>query len=243
VRSIEYEKLAQVEHRMWWFRGLHENLIAAFHRRRPKRSHGVILDAGCGTGGFLYKLAQVLPEYTLVGLDVDKTACEMSAKSGQLVCLGDANGLPFTDGCLAAIFSADMLCHDGVNQKQALQSFYRCLRSGGLLVLNLPAYPWLRSGHDQAVHNVRRYTCQDIRELLTAARFVDVKTTHWNTVLFPLMIIHRMLSFKSENSDVRFYARPVETIFRAIMRFETFILSRGLHLPFGGSIIATAMKK
>jgi SAM-dependent methyltransferase len=243
VRSIEYEKLAQVEHHMWWFRGLHENLVLAFHQRRPKRPHGVILDAGCGTGGFLYKLAQVLPEYTLLGLDVDKTACGIAAKSGQLVCLGSANSLPFSDACLAAIFSADMLNHDGVNQKQTLQNFYRCLQPEGILVLNLPAYPWLCSSHDQAVHNVRRYTCQDVQKLLMAAGFVDVKTTHWNTVLFPLMIMHRMLSLKSDDSDVRLYARPVETIFRTIMRFETFILSRGLRLAFGGSIIATAIKK
>jgi SAM-dependent methyltransferase len=228
---------------MWWFRGLHENLFVAFHQRQPKRRQAVILDAGCGTGGFLYKLAQVLPEYTLVGLDVDKTACEIAAKSGQLVCLGSVNCLPFSDACFTAIFSADLLNHDGVNQKQALQNFNRCLQPEGILVLNLPAYPWLCSSHDRAVYNVRRYTCRVIRELLSAADFVDVKMTHWNTVLFPLMTIHRVLSLKSEDSDVRLYAKPVETLFRTIMRFETFFLSRGLHLPFGGSIIATAIKK
>jgi ubiquinone/menaquinone biosynthesis C-methylase UbiE len=179
----------------------------------------------------------------LLGLDVNKTACEIAAKSGQLVCLGSANSLPFSDACLAAIFSADLLNHDGVNQEQALQNFYRCLQPEGILILNLPAYPWLCSSHDRAVHNVRRYTCQDVRELLMAVGFLDVKTTHWNTILFPLMIVHRMLSFKSDDSDVRLYAGPVETIFRAIMRFETFILNHGLHLPFGGSILATAIKK
>jgi ubiquinone/menaquinone biosynthesis C-methylase UbiE len=243
VRSIEYEKLAQVEHQMWWFCGLHENLVSAFHQRHPKRRHGFILDAGCGTGGFLHRVARDLPEYTLLGLDVDKTACEIAAKSGQMVCLGSANFLPFSDACLAAIFSADMLNHDGVNQRQSLQNFYRCLQPEGILVLNLPAYPWLRSSHDRAVHNVRRYNCQDVRELLMVAGFVDVKTTHWNTVLFPLMIMHRLLFSKSDDSDVRLYARPIATIFRTIMRFETFILSRGLQFPFGGSIIATAIKK
>jgi len=93
------------------------------------------------------------------------------------------------------------------------------------------------------VHNVRRYTSKDIRELLMAAGFVDVETTYWNTILFPLIVLHRVLSSKTDDSDVRFYARPVETIFRTIMRFETFILSRGLSPPYGGSVIATAIKK
>jgi SAM-dependent methyltransferase len=242
VRSIEYEKLAQVEHRMWWFFGLHANLVSAFHRRRLKRPQGVILDAGCGTGGLLYRLAQDLPEYTLLGLDVDIAACKIARKNGQLVCLGSANSLPLPDACLAAIFSADMLNHRGVNQKLALQNFYRCLQPEGILVLNLPAYPWLCSGHDQAVHNVRRYTCRGIRELLMTTGFVGIHITYWNTILFPLMIMHRMLSLKSEDSDVRLYARPVETICRAIMRFESFMLSHGLRLPYGGSIIATAIK-
>jgi SAM-dependent methyltransferase len=242
MRSVEYEKLAQVEHQIWWFRGLHANLVSEFHQRRSKRS-GIILDAGCGTGGFLYRLAEALPEYTVLGLDVDKKAREITAKSGQLVCLGSANSLPFSDACLAAIFSADMLCHCDVDQNQTLQNCYRCLQPEGIIVLNLPAYPWLRSGHDLAVDNVRRYTCQDIRTLLKAVGFVDVKITHWNTVLFPLMVMHRMLSLKSDASDVRLYARPVETVFRAIMRFENFILSRGLRLPYGGSIIASAIKK
>jgi SAM-dependent methyltransferase len=228
---------------MWWFRGLHENLISAFHQRHPQQPHGVILDAGCGTGGFLYRLGQVLRGYTLLGLDVDKTACEITRKNGQLVCLGSAGSLPFPDACLAAIFSADMLNHGRVNQKQALQNFYRCLQLEGILVLNLPAYPWLLSGHDRAVHNVRRYTCKDVRMLLMEVGFVDVKTTHWNTVLFPLMVMHRLLSVKLGHSDVRLFAKPVETIFHAIMRFETFILSSGLRLPYGGSILATAIKK
>jgi ubiquinone/menaquinone biosynthesis C-methylase UbiE len=228
---------------MWWFRGLHENLVSAFHQRRPKWPHGFILDAGCGTGGFLYRLAQVLPGYTLLGLDVEKTACEIARKNGQLVCLGSGSSLPFPDACLAAIFSADMLNHAGVEQKQTLLNFYRCLQPEGILVLNLPAYPWLLSGHDRAVHNVRRYTRRDVRTLLMEVGFVDVKTIHWNSILFPLMVMRRLLSLKSNDSDVKLYPRLVETIFRAIMRFETFSLSHGMRFPYGGSIIATAIKK
>jgi len=56
---------AQVERHMCWFRGLHDNLVLAFHERHPCG----ILDAGCGTGGFLYRRAQVLPEYTIARIE------------------------------------------------------------------------------------------------------------------------------------------------------------------------------
>jgi hypothetical protein len=79
--------------------------------------------------------------------------------------------------------------------------------------------------------------------LLKEIGFADIKTTYWNTVLLPLMVIHRLLSLKSPDSDVRLFARPVEMIFRKIMRFETFMLNRGLRFPYGGSIIASAIKE
>jgi hypothetical protein len=41
------------------------------------------------------------------------------------------------------------------------------------------------------VHNVRRYASKNIRKLLMATGFMDVKTTYWNTILFPLMVLHR----------------------------------------------------
>jgi SAM-dependent methyltransferase len=244
VRALEYEKLNQVEDHMWWFGGLHDNLITAFRRRRLKPCAGIILDAGCGTGGLLRKLVEFLPEFIAIGLDVDEMACQMAyAKSGQTVCAGNANCLPFSEASVCAIFSADILGHDGIDQRLALQGFHRCLQPEGILVLNLPAYQWLVSRHDRAVCNMRRYTGKRIRELLIAVGFVDVQITYWNTVLFPLMVVHRMFPSRADDSDVRLYPRPVEKTFRKIMHFENFLLSRGLKLPYGGSVIATAVKK
>jgi SAM-dependent methyltransferase len=244
VRPLEYKKLNEVEDHMWWFAGLHENLITVFNRARVKTLPGIALDVGCGTGGLLRKLAQLLPQLALIGIDLNEMACTIArAKSGQSVCLGTTNCLPFREASFAAIFSADVLGHTDVDQKRALHSYHRCLQSEGILVLNLPAYQWLLSGHDRAVHNVRRYTRKRIRDLLIAAGFVGVETTYWNTFLFPLMLLHRLLSSMAEDSDVNFYPRPVEIVFRKIMAFENFLLSRGLTLPFGGSVIATATRK
>ena len=50
---IEYEKMHAVEDRMWWYHGLHANLLTAFARTGRARAGLRVLDAGCGTGGFL----------------------------------------------------------------------------------------------------------------------------------------------------------------------------------------------
>ncbi len=71
------------------------------------------------------------------------------------------------------------------------RQFHRCLADNGLLVVNVPAYSWMLSAHDAAVHNVRRYTAKGLIRLLEAAGFRMVYATYWNAVLFPLMVITR----------------------------------------------------
>jgi SAM-dependent methyltransferase len=239
----EYEKLHAVEDEMWWFHGMHANLLTEFRRRRPALP-GKVLDAGCGTGGFLAKLARALPGWSTIGLDADSGACRLARdKSGRPVACGSANLLPFADGSLAAIFSADVLCHRNVDEAATLAGFHRSLARDGLLVLNLPAYQWLLSEHDHAVHNVRRYTARRIRRLLRRAGFAGIRTTYWNSVLFPLMVARRLVGSRPSVSDVMHFPLPIELAFRGIMRFETMLIGRGLVLPYGGSILATALKQ
>ena len=202
------------------------------------------MDAGCGTGGFLAQLAACYPNRTLFGLDVDQLACQRAAaKSALPVCSGSINALPFREGVFAAVFSADVLCHGAVDERSAMLQFRRCLMDDGWLVVNVPAYGWMLSRHDAAVHNVRRYTAAGLRRLLEAFNFRVIYSTYWNAVLFPLMVITRkFLPRRSATSDVIEYPRLVDALCRGATAFETSLLRRGWRLPFGGSIIAIATK-
>ena len=152
-----------------------------------------VLDAGCGTGGLLRILDHVMPRFFVLGLDADEGACVSARmKSRSPVCVGSVNALPFNENTFTAIVIADVLGHRSVDDAQALLNFYRCLASGGTLVVNLPAYQWLFSAHDRAVYTSRRYTRARLHELLRAAGFTRVRTTYWNTFLFPLMVSRRM---------------------------------------------------
>jgi SAM-dependent methyltransferase len=246
VDRLEYEKLDQAEDRMWWFAALHRNLLM-FASRLPVRTADLpILDAGCGTGGFLVRLARRYPERAMLGLDVDGLACARAAvKSARPVCAGSINELPIADGALAAIFSADVLCHDGVNECRALRQFHRCLAEDGRLILNLPAYRWMLSRHDAAVCNARRYTASGLRRLLQASGFHPIYVSYWNILLFPLMVITRKLFPANPKvaSDVRPYPRAIDVLCRAAMGIEAALLRAGVRFPFGGSIIAVAVRR
>jgi SAM-dependent methyltransferase len=244
MERAEYDKLDRSEDRMWWFAALHANLLAVYRRAlRPERA-GAILDAGCGTGGLLRRLAAQFAESPVSGLDADPLACARAREKSWLpICAGSVNALPFADAAFAAIFSADVLCHRRVDDERALAQFHRCLAPEGVVVLNLPAYRWMLSRHDEAVHNARRYTRSSAIALLCAAGFRPVFVGYWNMLLFPLMVMTRKLLPAGGGDDVKIYPRPVETLCRAATGLERLLLRRGIALPFGGSVLAVAVKE
>jgi SAM-dependent methyltransferase len=246
---------------MWWFAALHANLALLYARMGGRAAGRRLLDAGCGTGGLLARLSATLPDGDapnggmpnggmpngeMIGLDADHFACERArAKSGYPVCAGSVNALPFADGAFGAIVSADVLCHDGVDEQAALAQFHRVLCDRGILILNLPAYDWLMSAHDRAVANVRRYTRRRVLRLLEGAGFRPLFASYWNTFLFPLMVLTRKLlpSGGAPASDVRLQPPAIEALCRAATGLEHALLGRLWRLPFGGSVIAVAAKR
>lgn len=224
---------------MWWYRALHAELLVALEAaptiRRP------VLDAGCGTGGFLRRLAASLPAQPRVGVELMEPAARLAAARGAgAVCVGSVNALPVADASVGALVSADVLCHGQVDQQAALAEFHRVLAPGGVLVLNLPAFRWMESAHDRAVHNTRRYTRPQVEAMLRQAGFRIARVRYWNSLLFPLMVLQRkVLARNAAASDVHLLPAPVVAVFRAITAIERALR---LRLPFGGSVLAVAHK-
>jgi SAM-dependent methyltransferase len=237
----EYQRLAAVEERGWWFRGLHANLIRAWQRRNTV-ADAVVFDAGCGTGGLLTQLGEAAPSARRFGLEFDPGAAETARdKSGATLIVGSVLAPPLAAQSCDAIFSADVLCHRGVEPAAALAALAPCLKPRGLILLNLPAYRWLFSGHDLAVDNVRRFGAGEIRELLRDAGFAEIRIAYWNSLLFPLMVAQRLIH-RDAKSAVELLPPFVERLFGAILACEHGLAACGLRLPFGGSILASAVK-
>lgn len=242
MERAEYERLAAVEGRGWWFRGLHGNLIAAWRRAAQPNSDLALLDAGCGTGGFLSRLKRVLPQARCVGVELDPLAAATArAGSGTAIAVASITALPFAPGSFDAVFSADVLCHRGVEPAPALANIRACLKPGGVVVLNLPAYRWLFSNHDRAVDNVRRFAGNEVRALLRDGGYARIRIGYWNSLLFPLMVAQRLVR-RNRTSDVAFLPEPIEYLFRAVVALEAWLDAHGLRFPFGGSILATAVR-
>jgi len=80
---------------------------------------------------------------------------------------------------------------------------------------------------------------------MEAAGFVRIRTSYWNTLLFPLMVARRKLAGGGA-SDVALLPQPLEWLLAAVAAGESRLLARlfawGLRLPFGGSILAAGVR-
>lgn len=242
MEPAEYRKMAETEDAMWFYRALHAHIEWGL-MRNPMVPDARILDAGCGTGGLIRRLASARPGWRWTGVDVEPLACALARErtTGAIV-EARVEQLPFPDGSFDAVVAADVLFHVD-DEAAALREFRRVLLPGGRLVVNVPAHPWLWSYHDVATHARRRYERGELLRKIAAAGFTGGEATHWNLIPLPLMVVRRKLwPAPTSGSDVHRYPRTIEALFRAMMAWERWWLRRGLRLPLGSSILATARK-
>ena len=237
VEAHEYDLMDGAEQAMWWYRAMHA------HASEAVPAGSKLLDAGCGTGGFLARLAGSAPD--AVGLEYNPGAAARAAvKSGRPVVAGSVNTLPFADASFRAVASLDVLCHAGAEPAAMLAELRRVLAPGGRLVLNLPALPWLSSAHDARVHGVRRYTRAGIEADLAAAGFTAPCARYWNSLLLPLMILQRKVlhAKPGASSDVGTFSPWLDASLFAVTRIEHAMMRAGIRFPVGGSLIVTATR-
>lgn len=242
METDEYLKLAEVEDRMWYFRSLHGRLHEAVDKGLNLSRSIHLLDAGCGTGGFLQRLRAWEPQWQTRGLDLSPLACELARKRGHEVSEGSVTALPFQNEAFDAITCGDVLYHL-LEHGKALEEFRRCLRRGGIVAINVPAYRWLWSYHDERVHSKHRFTRRELFDLVRRAGLSPVFSTYWNTIAFPLIVIRRKIfPPRTEESDVKLSSPPVEALFNCAMAVERAWNRAGLILPFGSSVFLVGRK-
>lgn len=243
----EYEVMYRAESAHWWYRGLRSILFGqtGLDRATSRRWH--ILDAGCGTGGNLQALQQ---HPRVQGFDYAAAAIHFCRERGlRNVTQASILAIPFPDNTFDLVYSADVLNALGDEwDTDGLREVYRVLKPGGRLFVNLPAYPFLRSEHDAAAAVIHRYTGPELRRKLHTAGFRIRRLSHWNLILFPIVLTVRLARRKGANlddteahSDIQVPALPINYALAAIIRFESFLL-RYTDLPVGSSVFAVAQK-
>jgi len=202
-----------------------------------------ILDTGCGNGINL-KCLQILGD--VYGLDISKNALIFSRIRGlhSLIC-GSVDKLPFKNELFDLILALDVIEHTD-EDISAVRELNRVLKPGGRLIIAVPAFQFLWTSHDLAVHHKRRYTRPGLLNILRLNGFENEKATYWNFFLFlPVAIVrlskrvHR--SGNAMHTDLAELPSLLNGFLLGLIRIENVILVQ-FDLPVGISVICMCKK-
>lgn len=229
----------QAEDRHWWYRGRRtvlDGVIAGL----GLPEHARILDAGCGSGRNMIELAR---HGTVTGVELSDTSVELArAREAGEVIAGSLLEMPLPDDSFDLAVSLDVIEHLE-DDLTALRELRRTVAPGGSLLLTVPAYQWLWSGHDVINHHHRRYTRRSLQTVAEQAGWQQVRTTYFNSLLLPLAIVLRLLerlNTKTTESSLDLWVppEPLNWLLERPLALEAAMIARGGRIPAGLSLLA-----
>ncbi len=229
----------RAEDRHWWYRGRRtvlERVIADLELPSPAR----ILDAGSGSGRNMLELAR---RGVVTGVELSPTSvCLARGRDVGEVIEGSVLEMPFEDDSFDFAVSLDVIEHLS-DDLGALCELRRVTAPGGSLLVTVPAYGWLWSGHDEINHHHRRYTRRSLQRVAEQAGWTQARTTYFNSLLLPVAILLRALerlSTKTTESSLDLWVppEPLNWLLERPLALEAALIGRGGRIPAGLSLLA-----
>ncbi len=238
--NSDYElQTHRVEDRHWWYRGRREVLKRAIARLQlptPAR----VLDAGCGSGRNMLEFARY-GEVTGIELSATSVAAARARDVGEVV-EGSVLELPFAPASFDLEVCLDVVEHLQ-DDRAALRELRRVLAPGGALLVTVPAYQWLWSGHDEINHHHRRYNARTLLAAAQDAGWSCAFVSYFNSLLLPAAIALRALDRvnpKTTESSLDLWVppAPINWLLQQPLNFEAAAVGRGRRIPAGLSLLA-----
>lgn len=247
MKATEYDAMYNAEQRHWWYQSLRQEVIRWLQQRRPADRPLRLLDLGCGTGGMLRTVEVQRADIAGTGLDLSEHAIRYARQRTAFpLMMSNASNL-----ALATASHDIVTCLDVLYTREAypyftdtLNDIYRVLRDDGSLIMQLPAFQFLHSQHDDNVHSMHRFHARELKQALRTAGFRRVNVYYRYNALFLVAFVTRFLIpnwSKRDGSHVTVPHPMTNRVMSLFTRLEG-TLSRRLPFPFGLSVFAVADK-
>jgi 2-polyprenyl-3-methyl-5-hydroxy-6-metoxy-1,4-benzoquinol methylase len=244
--DIDYEfKYHRLEERNWWFVSRRE-IIFQLIRENSFRHNASILEIGCSGGPLIESLNQ-RRFFNVAGIDISQSAVNLCRKKGiRNIQIMDGEKTEFRKNKFDLVIASDILEHIS-NDDNALSEWHRILKSGGKLIIFVPSFNFLWSGHDIANCHYRRYSKAELKNKIKKAGFKINRISYWNFILFFPVCIWRILQrfyFGGRNKKDQLYRMNslLNKIFENLLKVENWLL-KFINFPIGVSLFTICEKK
>ncbi|MBT7439605.1 class I SAM-dependent methyltransferase [archaeon] len=223
----------------FWFRGKYDLMKVLLSMNLKKRKNKILV-LGAGTGEDLKIISKFGDIYAI---DIDKNAFDLIPKN--LVFekkIANATKLPYKKEFFDSVISFDVFEHIK-NDKLALLEAHRVLKKKGKLIFGVPAFNFIFGSHDEALGHFRRYNKKTFKPLVK--KFKKVTLSYWNFIFFiPITLFIRLPGkiIKKKKTDNFNLPKILDDFALLILKFENYLISKKISLPFGLSLIGYCEK-
>jgi 2-polyprenyl-3-methyl-5-hydroxy-6-metoxy-1,4-benzoquinol methylase len=208
------------------------------------------LEIGCGTGVFIQQIAGN-DNLEITGSEIYLQGLRYAKKNLPNV---DFIQFDITRGVIGdefdIIVAFDVIEHIE-NDDEAISNISKMLHARGSLIITVPQHMYLWSRLDVIVKHKRRYSRRELVTKLRNNGFDISYATSFLFVLFPLMLITRLFDKGCDHQQpeeaalekrVKF-SNALNWVFDLFMRIDEALISLGVSLPFGGTLVVVATKR
>lgn len=242
-----------IEEKNWWFLGRRHMIRKLLEKEDAKKKHK-ILDVGCSGGALIKELKD--NGLTVTGCDISQKAIKLCKKKGlkDVVCC-DCTKLPFKNNYFDYVIASDVLEHIK-DDLGTVKEWVRVLKKKGKIIIFVPAFMSLWSGHDEVNHHFRRYSKKRLIRAIIESGLDIRQVSYWNFLLFfPVSVIRftkriirgkdhvRKIKKTDNKGDLKRLNPVINKILEISLKIENKIINTGVHFPVGISIFVVAQKR
>ena len=245
-----FARLVELEANNFWFRSRNRIISRIFARYLTQPEQPRVLEIGCGTG-FVLSALHAQRRFELVGAEQHIAGLRLARQRlpGVKFVQLDARRLPYRSE-FDAIGAFDVIEHIDEDE-EVIASAHAALRPRGLFVVTVPQHAWMWSSTDDYAHHKRRYSRAELLAKMRRHGFAIRRCTSFVFTLLPLMWLSRIGKRKAAPGaagseavtyDELHLPRVVDTVMAAGMRIDEALITTGVSLPAGGSLLAVGEK-
>ena len=240
MELAEYAQMERQERNYWWHVGRRAVLTKVLAANLPLDQNLQILDVGCGTGINFSWLKQW---GKITGLDTSSEALDYCRSKHVYDELVQTDGTNLSLNVRFDLITAFDVLEHIPNDIGALQSWSMALKPNGYVFITVPAYQWLFSAHDKALHHQRRYSAKELKQKFTEAGFVVKFISPFFYFTFPMVMLVRLFTKQAKPKTSYVEAPgPLSPFLINLSKSEASFLARGNQLPWGSSLLVLAQK-